>query len=62
MVEHGHHNQRIEHAEICKTITEKPREDIREYNQVIIRETFNEPEESQKNVDSRTIQIDHTPR
>ena len=40
MIEHGHHKQRIEHAEICKTITKKAREDKRKYNQEIIRETI----------------------
>ena len=32
--------QRIEHAEICKTIKKKARQVIRKYNQDIIRETI----------------------
>ena len=40
MVENGDDKQRIEYAEICKTIKKKAREDIRKYNQEIIRETI----------------------
>ena len=40
MVENGDNKQRIEYAEICKTIKTKAREDIRKYNQEIIRETI----------------------
>ena len=40
MVENGDHKQRIEYAEICKNITKKASEDIRKYNQEIIRETI----------------------
>ena len=32
--------QPIEYAEICKTITSRAKEDIRKYNQEIIRETI----------------------
>ncbi|MEG7521715.1 MAG: hypothetical protein M3H12_01240, partial [Chromatiales bacterium] len=40
MVENGDDNKRIEYAEICKTIKKKAKEDIRKYNQDIIRETI----------------------
>ena len=36
----GDNKQRIEYAEICKTITKKATEDIRKYNHEIIRETI----------------------
>ena len=39
-MENGDNKQRIEYAEICKTIKTKAREDIRKYNQEIIRETI----------------------
>ena len=40
MAENGDNKQRIEYTTICKTITKKTREDIRKYNQEIIRETI----------------------
>ena len=39
----GDNKQRIEYAEICKTTKKKAREDIRKYNQEIIRETIMAP-------------------
>ena len=36
MAENGDNKQRIEYAEICKTIKKKAREDIRKYNQEIL--------------------------
>ena len=39
MAENGDNKQRIEYAEICKTIKKKAREDIRKNNHEIIRET-----------------------
>ena len=40
MAENGDNKQRIEYAEICKTIKKKAREDIRKYNQDIIQEVI----------------------
>ena len=40
MAEHGDNRQRINYAEICKTIKKNAREDIRKNNQDIIRETI----------------------
>ena len=40
MVENGDNKQRIEYAKICKTVQKKAGEDIRKYNQDIIRETI----------------------
>ena len=40
MAENGDNKQRIEHAEICKAIKKKAREDIRKYIQETIRETI----------------------
>ena len=40
MAENGDNRQRIEKAEICKTIKTKAKEDTRKYNQEIIRETI----------------------
>ena len=40
MAGNGDNKQRIEYAEICKTIKKNAREDIRKYNHKIIRETI----------------------
>ena len=40
IVENDNDKQRIEYAEICKTIKKDAREDIRKYNQESIRETI----------------------
>ena len=40
MVEKGDEIQRVGYAEMCKTIRKKARENIRKYNQEIIRETI----------------------
>ena len=39
-MENGDDKQQIEYAEICKTIKTKAREDIRKYNQEIVRDTI----------------------
>ena len=57
MAGNGDNKQRIEYAEICKTIKKKAREDIRKYNQEIIRQKdhgIKEPEESLKNAKTMT--------
>ena len=59
IVENGNDKQRIEYAEIYKTIKKKARENIRKYNYEIIRETIM-TEESQKNEVARPRQTDHT--
>ena len=40
MAGNGDNKQRIEYTEICNTIKKKAREDIRKYNQEIVRETM----------------------
>ena len=45
----GDNQQRIEYAEICKSIKKKARDDIRKYNHEILRETIKAPK-SLKNV------------
>ena len=61
-MESGDNKQRIEYAEICKSIKKKAREDIRKYTQEIIRETIiKESKESPKNAKARLRPTDDTP-
>ena len=60
----GDNKQRIEYAEIYKIIKKKTRDDIRKYNQEIIRETnmaSNSLKKNPKNAEARPRQTDHTP-
>ena len=49
--------------QICQTIKKKAKEDIKKYNQEIIRHNhgIKDPEESQTNAEVRPRQTDHTP-
>ena len=40
IVENGDDKQRVKYAEICKTVKKKAKEDIRKYNEEIIRDTI----------------------
>ena len=57
----GDGKQRLEYAEICKIIKKKEREDIRKYNQEIIRETIMTPKSLTKS-ETRPTQTNHTAR